>query len=283
MKEFFGYDISLSEDMNKKRTQDYVSRELNDELKTDLDNITRNIENFQKQNQSTLLQAKFTFVLMGVLLLSSFFVTMIKEGAQSAFETTWVFLASGILFIGVAVFLYIKSIRRRKDLEKSDVVKKINDSLEAFIDKRNNYFEIPSEYYDVDVLASRFQTKKTIENGNEVNRIIYKNIFGAYTNVSIACYVKNECLCFCDNEEEFQIPFKDIASCELVDEKAKLINWNKEEPFNSPKYSEFLITAKSGYLSIPKYGKIIIKKDDEEYIIRIASYDFDNIRKMITL
>lgn len=275
MIEFFGYETDKTAEENEEVIKDFITKKASKELLSDLDEVTKKIRAYETTMRKSSSSFTPFFFMASILSFIFFFIDANQMGFSKALEASSLYLILGCIFIVVFIGLFFYGKWKKSDVKKKMPVDKIDGEYQKYIKSRDNFFEAVNGI-NVDILASKMCHDK---NGN----LVFKNPFGLMSNLVVLAYVKDNRLCLCDNYFEYSFGLEEVSSFEFVNERTKLSRWNKKEPFNSDKYKEYNLHTSMNALETDGYGKMIIKHNNEEYIIRVASFDYQALKNLINI
>ena len=131
---------------------------------------------------------------------------------------------------------------------------------------------VPEDALTTDVLPYHYKEK----NGKAVST----NKKGAFSNLAVTVFIKNEKLCFATAQELLAIPLSDVKGYREYNEDFELDMWLKPEEPSSDKYKAFGI-RKSGFFSHKARGYFGLLIGEDAYEVLIPCYDFKAVKALL--
>ena len=131
---------------------------------------------------------------------------------------------------------------------------------------------VPENALTTDVLPYHYKLK----NGKPVST----NKRGAYSNLAVTVFIKEEKLCFATAQELLAIPLSHVKGYREYDEDFELDMWLKPEDPDSDKYKSFGI-RKSGFFSHKGHGYFGLLIGEDAYEVLIPCYDFEAVKALL--
>ncbi|MBR6782372.1 MAG: hypothetical protein IKM33_04160 [Clostridia bacterium] len=131
---------------------------------------------------------------------------------------------------------------------------------------------VPEDALTTDVLPYHYKEK----NGKAVST----NKKGAFSNLAVTVFIKDEKLCFATAQELLSIPLSDIKGYREYNEDFELDMWLKPEEPSSGKYKAFDI-RKSGFFSHKGHGYFGLLIGEDAYEVLIPCYDFEAVKALL--
>ena len=131
---------------------------------------------------------------------------------------------------------------------------------------------VPANALTIDVLPYHYEQK----NGKTVST----NKKGAFSNLAVSAFIKDEKLCLATAQELVAIPLSDVKGYREYDENFELDMWLKPEDPSSDKYKAFGI-RKSGLFSHKAHGYFGLLIGEDAYEVLIPRYDFEAIKALL--
>ena len=131
---------------------------------------------------------------------------------------------------------------------------------------------VPEDALTTDVLPYHYKEK----NGKAVST----NKKGAFSNLAVTVFIKDEKLCFATAQELLAIPLSHIKGYRAYDETFELDMWLKPEEPDSDKYKAFGL-RKSGFFSYKCHGYFGLLIGEDAYEVLIPCYDFEAVKALL--
>ena len=131
---------------------------------------------------------------------------------------------------------------------------------------------VPEDALTTDVLPYHYKEK----NGKAVST----NKKGAFSNLAVTVFIKDEKLCFATAQELLAIPLADVKGYREYNEDFELDMWLKPEEPSSDRYKAFGI-RKSGFFSHKGRGYFGLLIGEDAYEVLIPCYDFDTVKALL--
>ncbi len=270
----FSYNKSLSEEENSKKFEPLISNKLNEDLISELNGIAKRWDKVEKKATHPYMGIlRNIFFTIPLVVFVSSLLRIINEGFEYTYKAYWIFwiISALILITGIVIEVVFRC--KAKKYANSDIITQLKEDTEAFIKKRNFYFNIPSDAKMVDVIIYAYKTKD--------GETVLDNPQGIVNNLSLLMYKQNSVFCFNDNNFEYSFAYSDVKSFELINDGVRFINWNKNEAYNSKEYLKYNIKKETFCLSVKNYYRLEVEKDGIQYEIDFLPYEGDTIKKII--
>ena len=95
--------------------------------------------------------------------------------------------------------------------------------------------------------------------------------FMSYISLGRTLYFDKDCL---------SIPLSDLKSPEFIKKRVNFVDWNKQDPPDSPKYKPFDIRTNQFGACFSRYYKVEIYDPHGEYYLLIPEYDIEAFNKL---
>lgn len=249
----------------------FTLRKLSKESELKLDNLSKEVNELEKEKiPPAWLSILSILSLFAGLIMVSAFLYRGKNDFENAYKTIGYLLYIGlILFVVGLGFLIYNKVKIKKsdsDPEVKEIVCKTDNAVKECRFELN----IPETSNCMDVF---FLAMKKNKNGEEVAGIFS---YASYVNIELRAFLENDMFCLGANDAVVGVPLSSIKQIVKVKKRVPLVNWNKNEKLNSPKYKQFKMYFNSGYIWTRYYYEVDLDIENEEYCFFIPCFEKDN-------
>lgn len=251
----------------------FIIRKLDEEKIKQFEKLSDTADELQKKYSEPLWFKilKATFFYGGLICL------IIMLAGKKTFEEKYAergyLLYIGIALLVISAALYLYSYLKGKKNDNQPDVLKLSKNVDALIKEGLYELDVPENSKKIDVLMFE---KKNLSNGKT------KNYDRIYFNQERYFFIENDNLCLALPSEVVAIPVNSFIKIVKIKGTHFLLNWNKEEAFNSKEYKEFVKNGNYG-LTIKYTYSVEYKIDDKEYNFLIPNYDLDAFLSVLKL
>lgn len=267
MKNIFGIDVTDNKENGSFDGECFVVRKLSMSTEDAVNNAVKSINSFEKMASLPLgLEIVYWICLMaGVIILLAELKTgfNIRQTLENAPCILYIGAAAWITVIYLAIYKRLKA----KGISDSDDFEEHMSNISNVTFAAMSELGIPSASQSIDVIAVKYKYKD--DNKKSVN---IHPMF-SHWNLDMFIFTEREMLCLADLYNVYEIPISSIRSIELCSKKAMLPQWNKEEPYNSPKYKQYKIVMNNQGIYFVRYYKVIISDAKGDFELLIPNYD----------
>lgn len=279
---FFCYNKDLTEDENGEKFKPFINKKLSEEMNQELVLLNEDYQKLTKANSPYLSMIRtFLFSIPTVILICSLF-SVSEKGWKVMFENSKWFLLVALIILIFAIALQVSIMIRKKKASTSEVAKTIEERTQKYIDKKNDYFEIPSDYVLPDVLINLLKMKRIKqEDGEVITEEVLANQNGIVSNACITLYRRLDKLCICDNTFEYTFPIEAIESFMTIPYSFSFLNWNKKEAYNSPKYKPYQIRFNGTVFYAKKVARMVFTYEENQYVIDFLPCEYEDVLRIL--
>lgn len=248
----------------------FLIRELSKENETRLNDLSEEGNTLSKEKLPPKWISVFSKVLiyLGLLLSLGFFAAAIKDFARS-FDTIGIFLyiGLGLIAIGVGIYIFVRN-KTKKSNSDPDVKEYVAETTKTI---KECLFElnIPETAAVMDVFSVLMKKNKK---GEEV---FSKLLAVPFVNMEFKLFLENDLFCFGANDAVIGLPINSIKQIVKIKKRTPIVNWNKNELYNSPKYKEHKMYLDGPIVWSRYYYEIDLNIENEEYCFYIPCYEKD--------
>ena len=265
--------FAFNKDSDNLDVDKYIVRELENTNEEEFSKIEEKSDKISKKYSIPFWVSISMYLLfaLGVFCLLSMFYK--KLPLEENYKDHGYLLYIGIAFIIIAAIMYLYYNIRNKRIEKDPEVKELinrNDTI-----TKNALFElgIPSDAKKIDVLINVTKTTKNNEE-KDANIFVY--------NMEFYLFLEKNNLCLATTHEVLSFP-KDSFIDIIKNKKTRfLMNWNKDDAFNSKQYKEFVKNTNLG-LKIKNSYCVRFNYNNEELCFLIPDYDLSSFLSVLNL
>ncbi|MBQ7817324.1 MAG: hypothetical protein IJ388_00825 [Oscillospiraceae bacterium] len=282
MKPFIGIDISTDKKNEKMNGDEFIvatpSLALTQSFERSLESSTDTIEKSKLPLPVRIIQwicgILAAFIACGILKsLGGEDSITLAEAYQNA---SWLFWIGGGCLV-VWGFLKIISLRKEKevlDTEESDLVfDHLDKSSEAILKD----LAVPPDAKEIDVLTFFYKTK-----GDEIKVCEKAFMMAPYMNPIFHIFADLENLYLANLEGKYAFPLSAIKGIKTVNKATRIVEWNKDDPFNKGIYKQYKLSEdKYGCITCKCHHIIEFEHNGETWGIYIPSYELAVIEELI--
>ncbi len=265
--------FAFNKDSDNLDVDKYVIRKLENTNEEEFSKIEEKSDTLSKKYSTPFWVniCMYSLFLLGVVCLLSMFYK--KLPFEENYKDHGYLLYIGIASIIIAAIMYLYYYIRNKRIEKDPEVKELvnrNDTI-----TKNALYElgIPSDAKKIDVLINLTKTTKNNEE-KDANNFVY--------NIEVYLFLEKNNLCLATTHEVMSFP-KDSFIDIIKNNKTRfLMNWNKDDAYNSEHYKEFVKKTNYG-LKIKNSYCVRFNYNNEELCFLIPDYDLSSFLSVLNL
>lgn len=282
MKPFLGIDLT-----NNKKNEEYNGEEFL-VLKTSSE-MSQRFEDKQEEAEDTLENSKLSKPLrvikgicgfLGLLILIGILKALGGEDGftlRNAYENAaWVFWVGGGLLL-CWLILQLASMHKSKTVLQTEESTKTFSDLDKMSEAIFDELGVPENSKEVDVLFFFYKMKK-----GEI-KICEKAFQTApYLNAVFNVFKDDENLYLANLDGKYAFSLASIKNITSFNKKIRIINWNKDTPYNDPIYKPYkLYEDDNGCIHCKKYHIIEVENNGDIFGIYIPSYELPIFEELI--
>ena len=182
-----------------------------------------------------------------------------------------------IIFIawGVYLVLFLLGRKKQKEYTKSEVYEERVENLIETVEEMKKVLNIPKDAYEMDFLTHAYRVNKK----GDVKNMPYPGF--SHYNQNVFVFVKDESFIIGSAHETLKISLNYFKEIITINDKARILPWNKEVEPNTETYKLKLATNKA--VILPKHYKVIIDDGFEQFYLLIPPYEIDEFVKMTNI
>ena len=208
-------------------------------------------------------------LLLVVAILNSYTKTnSFVVGYKNAPALFWI---AGICVL-VSVVLWIMKKRKEKQTPK-EATEKLDDESKVIYRKIRDELGVPDDAQTMDFFTERY----VIKDGKAVHKSF---LMTEYETIAIDAFVENGNLYLADTERCLSIPLSDLKTPEFINKRVNFVDWNKQEPPDSPKYKPFDIRTNQFGACFSRYYRVEVCDTRGEYYLLIPEYDIETFNML---
>lgn len=267
MKPLFGYNKTTNEPGYAHR---FITKTLPKGLENEYDEIVRASYNINRKLENKIKKYSKYIIMFGGILVVICLLFAFQDGFKKMWEerSYLLILGSIALVVGIVATIVSRFIKPKQEiLEDLEWNKK---ELENWYKKRDEYFDVPNQKYEIDILCPQYSMKK--------GQVKLEVPFGLYNNIPSIMYKDEEKLYITDNISLYEIPFEAFKTIISTKEKRNFMNWTQKEEYGNDikiKYNNQISKSGSGYTS-STCMKIVFEFEEEEYYFEVLPYDYED-------
>lgn len=170
-----------------------------------------------------------------------------------------------LLFITLSVIATIKE----KTFENDPQRKMLDQTCKAIAQEIEQYLHVPEDALQMEILPVYY--RMTDDKWEEV-----LDNDGVYQNQSVDIWVKDDCICMCDEQAIISIPKSAFKGYYTIDTNFYVTTWFKKEKVVGVQ------KTREGY-EVQTYYDIVIEHGEDLFDLLIPSYDFSVLTDMVHL
>jgi len=187
----------------------------------------------------------------------------------------WLFWLSGGCLVVWAI-LKIISLRKEKDVLETDESNLVFDHLDKSSDAILADLAVPSDAKEIDVLSFFYKVK-----GSDIKVCEKALSLAPYMNPIFYAFADSENLYLANLEGKYAFPLSAIKGIHTVKKATRIMEWNKDEPFNKGIYKQYKISEDNyGCITCKCHHIIECEHNGESWGIYIPSYELPVIEEL---
>lgn len=269
MKNLFGIDFSNQDSMIDGNC--YFEKEIDQELNRKVNDFSKRYEKLLASTEEPRFfgAIKYIIVLMGVLLIISSIMNVIKDTTGEYFATVgWKPVVLGAILIVCYVLLVYSGRKRKKNNKVQEQLDALKAESEQLYKEKKEALGIPDNAVEFDTFLMGYT-----KDAKKVSLI----------NVQIAAYEDEDNYYLSDTIIVLRIPKNDFKSYKMVDKKITFIGWNKTTPWKDEQFAEFNLKQNvvGNYIS-EQYCSIRIEGEDA-FELWVPNYEQKTIKEFFRI
>lgn len=254
----------------------YLDRELPQELKESIENVTDQSTEMQKKVSipTWLRIVQYILIGFGLIVVISFANVSAEKGRDVAWSNGKELFITGVisLLVGAGIFVYsrIKSKIGVSQEEVNEFESNANDLLVQCKTELN----IPDDAKHIDVMVFTYDG----ENGKP------KKMMGVqYMAMDATVFNEDDSLCIADVETVLKIPHSEILRIEKIKKKITFAGWNKPEPPKKNRYNGCKVLVQNGVFITTKAYEVIIESTFGSFNFIVPEYEKDILKELLNV
>lgn len=199
----------------------------------------------------------------------------LSEAYQNA---SWLFWLGGGCLVAWVILKMI-SIRKEKDILETDESSLAFNHLGKSSDAILADLAVPPDTKEIDVLTFCYKVK-----GDNIKVCEMALQLAPYMNPIFYVFADSENLYLANLEGKYAFPLSAIRAIKTVKKSIRIVEWNKDEPFNKGIYKQYKISEdKYGCIICKNYHIVEIEHNGELWGVYIPCYELPVIEELTGL
>ena len=211
---------------------------------------------------STLVFTSFVFFL------AMLFMSLSKGLDHFLIKYLWleILFGLGIVSLVLAILVRVKLNSKRKPEQNA-----ADQIFNTILDTSKQFLKIPHHAFGLEVLSLQL-----ISRNDKIQMPKHK----IYNNIVLSVFIEEDKLCFADLYDVIGIPLAYLTSINQMEEPYHFKFWHKKESFTAFQGISLIKRPTLCYEGTVQY-QLKFKKENEEYEIRIPSYEIAELENLL--
>ena len=244
----------------------FLTRTIPAEQRLSLEQTTDRLESIMRKGSlpfsleiiRSLCLSAFLLILAGLSGREGPLSNACKESPKLSFAAAAFFAA----WLSLKIFEKIRHSRIEKQYSEED----IKNTVHSVDTESLKLLGVPEDAPEIEILSEGY----TLRKGKRRRRHL---ALCQYANFPMHIFVEDGRLCIANLTERWDIPLSSLGRAVLVNKRAPLPNWFKEEPYTDEKYKQYKITTNNFGHYFSRFYRTDIDDERGDHYLLIPEYD----------